>query len=683
MIKQLYIYLLFLAGIGLLAGCSPDGMPEEATGTSPDGLVDVRFNLTIAPEQIIQTDGDRVVRVETRAASNPGELKDLTILQFDVDKNETLEDNAVKCVVSRWLRAPEPEPGEEQPDGSTGKDYYLIGLQASETKDTQYLIFIANAGSTFQHYEGKTLKDFKEVTLQLDQKQSNGENLLMLAALYAPVKGVDTPEPYDVELQRLVAQVDFSYTTGLGIINSSFTPLSLRLLNVPKVLKYADGIEEATDYPAKVQDNFVNYTAIVDKVRDGFSWYIPQNTHSAKGSATSSWEKTAENSNSSFCTYVELTGIYKASTMPDQLVLYKFFIGEDMTKDYNVCRNHHYRINLTLKGVNSFDKRVNRRNLTLAAPANCFVIPPEAGGEVSFSPYTAPGAEVEASGVNYLDQVIENQYSRIVRVGVVWQTSDNLVTASLDGAVVRIQANTNGTAGNALVAAYDTDGTILWSWHVWVTPYAKVLDGTGTNGYIYPFEGYQWMDRNLGALNTKRESGNRSLYYQWGRKDPFPATGVTTEDKGTVLNIDESVKKPTVFFTKQDVTNTWHGGLAAIKNLWQERVKTVFDPCPAGWRVPASTCWNSYTWGSNISWDTANRCGAALTIGDGSYAWFPIGALNSNAVFDENNCYMWSAAWEEGVTTSPKAYTFKSNSGSLITAVGVYGGTVRCVKETD
>ena len=72
MIKQLYIYLLFLAGIGLLAGCSPDGMPEEATGTSPDGLVDVRFNLTIAPEQIIQTDGDRVVRVEKRAASNPG-----------------------------------------------------------------------------------------------------------------------------------------------------------------------------------------------------------------------------------------------------------------------------------------------------------------------------------------------------------------------------------------------------------------------------------------------------------------------------------------------------------------------------------------------------------------------------------------------------------------------------------
>lgn len=90
MIKRLYIYLLFLAGIGLLTGCSPDGLPEETTGTSPEGLVDVRFNLTIAPEQIIQTDGDRVVRVETRAATNVEQLKDLTILQFDKDENETL-----------------------------------------------------------------------------------------------------------------------------------------------------------------------------------------------------------------------------------------------------------------------------------------------------------------------------------------------------------------------------------------------------------------------------------------------------------------------------------------------------------------------------------------------------------------------------------------------------------------
>lgn len=680
MIKQLYIYLLFLAGIGFLAGCSPEGMPEETTEVSPNSLAGVRFSLAMAPEQIIQTDGDRVVRIETRAASNVEQLKDLTILQFDLDKKEIPDDSAVKCVVSRWLRAPEPEPGEEQPDGSTGNDYYLVGLQASETKDTQYLIFIANAGSIFQNYEGKTLKEFKEVTMQLDQKQSNGENLLMLAALYAPVKGVDDGLIYDVELQRLVAQVDFSYTTELGIINSSFTPLSLRLLNVPKVLKYADGIEEATDYPAKVQDNFVNYTAIVDKVSDGFSWYIPQNTHSAKGSATNSWEKTAENSNSSFCTYVELTGIYKASTMPDQLVLYKFFIGEDMTKDYNVCRNHHYRINLTLKGVNSFDKRVNRRNLTLAAQANCFVIPPEAGGEVSFSPYTAPGEAVEASGVSYLDQVVENQYSRIVRVGVEWQTSDNLVTVSQDGAVVRIQANTNGTAGNALVAAYDVDETILWSWHVWVTPYAKVLNETGTNGYIYSFDGYQWMDRNLGALNTNRESGNRSLYYQWGRKDPFRATGVTATNKGSVLNIDESIKEPTVFFAKQGGTNTWHGGLAPVKNLWQERVKTVFDPCPAGWRVPASACWSSYVWGYNISWDTANPYGAALTIGDGSSAWFPIGALNLNAAFDGGNNYMWSAAWEGSVTT-PRAYIIRSNSGSFSTANGAYGGTVRCVKE--
>lgn len=67
--------------------------------------------------------------------------------------------------------------------------------------------------------------------------------------------------------------------------------------------------------------------------------------------------------------------------------------------------------------------------------------------------------------------------------------------------------------GNALVAIRDTEGTILWSFHLWISPVETVL---------YP-NGYYVLDRNLGARsNTKGEISSWGLYYQWGRKDPMP-----------------------------------------------------------------------------------------------------------------------------------------------------------------
>ena len=674
---NLYILILFLMEIGMLVGCSADGIPEETDGNRPGGLTCIRFGLEGAYGQVVATDGEQVIRLETGSA-NTGEntLQNLTVLQFDLDQSVTdvTTQDAAICVTARYLRAPEPEK-----DESATEPYYLIGLQASK-KDTQYLIFIANAGSAFQNFEGKTLGDFKGVEIPFDQKTNNGENQLMLAALYVPVKGVEDQTIHPVELKRLVAQVHFKYTKSLaGVVDADFTPLSLRLRNVPKVLKYADGITEATDYPEKTAANFTDYTFIIDQVEDGFTWYIPQNVRTATDALPSG---------DSFHTYVELSGIYKAPNMPDQLVTYRFYVGQG-SPGYNVYRNYDYEILPVLRGVNSFDSRVTRRNLVLSPPANCFVLSPESGSEVTFNPYLAPGTDVGEVSVCYTDQVKENRYSRIAAVKTVWQTADGLIDVSFGEGVVRVQPNTAGTNGNALIAAYDADNTILWSWHIWVTPYAKVLDGTGKNGYIYDFGGYTWMDRNLGALNVFREDNNRNLYYQWGRKDPFydtgkttvTGTGISSANKGTALNIDESIKCPTVFFTHQSTTGTWHGGTAAIPNLWFSDTKTVFDPCPAGWRVPAKAAWDAYKWGSdgNIAWDTTNSYGAVLTV-NSEYSWFPRGVLgNSNMTFNASNTYMWSALCENGF---PRTFSFTSSGGSIVNDIaGSFGGSVRCVKE--
>ena len=656
--------------IGMLVGCSADGIPEKRDEVLPDGLTYIRFGVEAASGQ----------------GADENTLQNLTVLQFDLDKNVTdvTEQNNALCVTARYLRNPEPET---DADGGA-KGYYLIGLKAS-TKGTQYLVFIANAGSMFQDYKG-TLGDFKALTIPFDQKTNNGENQLMLGAGYVPVKGVDDEQTHPVILKRLVAQIHFNYTKKLEVTEARFTPISLRLRNVPKVLKYADGITEATDYPEKTSENFTDYTSIIDKIEEGFTWYIPQNVRTAAADGSYSDD---------FRTYVELSGIYEAPNMQDQLVTYKFYPGKD--DHYNVSRNYSYEMLPVVGGVNSFDANVSTRNLTVSPSANCFVVAPEAGSEVTFDPHDSPGTDVAGTEIVYADQVIENQYSRIADVRPVWQTATNLIEVIFADGLVRVVPNAKGVDGNALIAAYAADGTtILWSWHIWVTPYAKVLDGTGTNGYIHTqtdnnHNTYEWMDRNLGALNTYREDKNRNLYYQWGRKDPFYDKGqnsaissvITATDNGNALNFDVSVKNPTVFFQQQSgdgKSGTWHGGAAAITNLWDPNTKTVFDPCPAGWRVPAKLAWNFCNWGTNIAWDTANPSGAVLTVDPGVYSWFPIGALKTDLNFDGYKAYMWSSDWESGY---PHSYSISwnggdtSSSGSIVKNIaGSFGGSVRCVK---
>lgn len=71
--------------------------------------------------------------------------------------------------------------------------------------------------------------------------------------------------------------------------------------------------------------------------------------------------------------------------------------------------------------------------------------------------------------------------------------------------------------GNAVVAAKDASGVILWSWHIWLTDQP--------NEEVYKNDAGVMMDRNLGALSVQKGSVlSLGLLYQYGRKDPFPSS---------------------------------------------------------------------------------------------------------------------------------------------------------------
>lgn len=221
-------------------------------------------------------------------------------------------------------------------------------------------------------------------------------------------------------------------------------------------------------------------------------------------------------------------------------------------------------------------------------------------------------------------------------VFVVWES-----TASQGGVIKDVKLSTDGIVsfttssnigGNALIAVTDGEateefpkGTILWSWHIWSTNYDISQDVTVENT---DQQSFQFMNINLGALNTAPDEKGYGLKYQWGRKDPFyydgiPASGeVTTgfisepkygwqsssyapEGDGDNLSLYYSAVFPTAFFKGGVATsNDWYGIGIGIENrnnnLWGNPenglgTKSIYDPCPVGYRVPPQAACKSFT----------------------------------------------------------------------------------------
>lgn len=199
-----------------------------------------------------------------------------------------------------------------------------------------------------------------------------------------------------------------------------------------------------------------------------------------------------------------------------------------------------------------------------------------------------------------------------VRADVLWETKLISNQSMVKGTVVknvyynsrdgRIQFTVmKRQIGNALIALYDKDDNILWSWHIWIT-YSGLMSNYCPT-YEYNGKTYMIEDWALGRLNTNDFTGMQytGLLYQWGRKDPFFPTGgsgsdisystaypVVSSDKATVA---EAIAHPMTYYrgvSDVDAKNyVWNSEEKA--DLWSNTTKTIYDPCPRGWQVISST----------------------------------------------------------------------------------------------
>ena len=145
-------------------------------------------------------------------------------------------------------------------------------------------------------------------------------------------------------------------------------------------------------------------------------------------------------------------------------------------------------------------------------------------------------------------------------------------------------------SGDAYVSVYNADNNILWSWLIWTT------DTPNETTY----DGLTIMDRNLGQWGT----GNgeyRGFCYEWGRKDPFPQayngqyqpvdfvparmTVFNLVDVGDGLTVAYTIEHPTDY--PKNSSYYWQTEGEFTTGMWWSEGKTIYDPCPAGWKVPS------------------------------------------------------------------------------------------------
>lgn len=318
-----------------------------------------------------------------------------------------------------------------------------------------------------------------------------------------------------------------------------------------------------------------------------------------------------------------------------------------------------------------------------------------------------------------LSRATEEEFlSGVKTVDVLWETDNTYGTQTKESIIQNVVTNkkfvyfdTPATLknGNAVIVAKNSSGTIVWSWHIWI---CKDYNPSSSS-QLYSGKNAAMMDRNLGALSADESNAlTNGLFYQWGRKDPFPGaveayaakengghlmkttagSDLKVADSETVIaTVDYAIEHPDTYITTTKTNGDW---LAKPNDTLWGQTKTIYDPCPAGWRVPAAYVLNSSNAhvGAKEAWSELTYKREASGIYgvylDGRKAWYPNNGYISLAgkllMVGQYSCY-WSCSLNSRATyamemsqTSSSNLTFKEYQYGKVRGEG---HSVRCVQD--
>lgn len=323
--------------------------------------------------------------------------------------------------------------------------------------------------------------------------------------------------------------------------------------------------------------------------------------------------------------------------------------------------------------------------------ANCYIV--SSAGTYKFKPVKG-NSSTSVGSVSSLEVLWES-------FGTSQKPSegDLIRSVNYDSGFIVFSTSPSFKEGNAVIAVKNSSGEILWSWHIWLTDQPEEQ--------VYYNNAGTMMDRNLGATSaTPGDVGALGLLYQWGRKDPFlgsssissnveakstgiwPSSVTTSTSKG---NVDYTTANPMTFISGTESSEyDWHYS-SRNNDLWTSS-KTIYDPCPAGWRVPdggingvwAKACGSSYDIEDYPYDGTDKGMNFSGKFGSASIIWYPASGYRSGG--DGSLSFVGGSGryWSVTPFNYGAYYLFFYNDGSVSPSYynyRAYGQAVRCLQE--
>ena len=774
--------------LGLLAACSPldKDLPIDPESGRP--TVPVSLSLAIAPEDSA-TKADH----EPDAAGYDTDAAVRTLLVLQFEWQDAVNRDAALLISQQFVEYGDP-----------------VALVASDARNTVFVV--ANAWGKAPVAIGTPLgtflagQNYNQLT-GLDELTGKGiwyspnggadRYLRMSASLELP-DGVSGGTVGPFYLRRNCAKVVI-HVRNTSADPDKVTIDKVQLCDVNRRYYYVMDYPGFSDpysrvipcrYDEAEQDFPEAYNASGDT--QTYTYYVPVNLRGTVANATQR-EKNAHavQGATRFC-------IYATYGTPVRNLTYTYYLGANLTSDYNLEPNkkYEYTIDINGKGDPATDSRIEDADeIRFTVDANSYMLKPpsRAGTSTVFSVpvrraavfWNQPGTNMGVFGAATTEEY-ELLEDTAWEAFIVWSEvkdgeghpvpdselladshddgNGNFVAAGRGfdpsgaaGPFIRIRVRSD-MRGNALVAIRKTSSPtlndILWSWHLWITDYDPYVQWTRVSGtYVYAVPGGEihryadkageplWntaayadafiMDRNLGARaavpgGESDASSAFGCFYQFGRKDPFPADGTVTSigadmtgapGEGTIKrNIRYSIHHPETFINGGN--NNWttyetEGAILGRQNAyWNdpgrdahsddpseaafdycEAGKSVYDPCPYGWRVPAMKVWSGFST-ATVQWTTA-PVKALYYYPEGYDPSAPKGSLffpspgyrRPSRQDSGTNGYYWTD--DPGSATYARGLRFYASGGMTLSSIGVSnyyrssGYPVRCIRLRD
>ena len=328
---------------------------------------------------------------------------------------------------------------------------------------------------------------------------------------------------------------------------------------------------------------------------------------------------------------------------------------------------------------------------------------------------------------------------------LVWADESGLVTnlgltGSGTNAFVQFEVPANKIKNGNAVIAVTKFGTVVWSWHLWFIHDDALNTVTCTNfqnhEYKFTQETLGWKYTALSGstysaprkvrvkveqtvanggvkqsayITITQNPGNArqgySTFYQFGRKDAFPGTDTTPDGSfnkngNNNMSATNGIQHPETFYTWG---STWYSGYNWV-NLWsmdnttgghndKPVVKTIYDPCPAGFHMPASNAFTGFTttgqststqsefnvsgdWDMGWNFKAGGSSTATVYFPASGFRVYNVGSLSLVGVYG----YYWSAV-PNGTYYGCGLYFNSGDVNPRINSNRSYGFSVRPVAE--